>query len=390
MPLFGFFDLLRALPPELKLMIFFHATRVEILSTRGSARQRGTVCMVCKEWAAMTYAVHSVWKHISVGFAYGFESAPVTACIVNSGALPLEISIDVSTGQTDGDKVSPPASIDLQVFVHSYFTLLEPHFHRAEPPSHLSSFPALSYLYCAKALPPTTMDSVAASVNDLQLVGMNGSRPHWAHWLHTLTTFSNIERLKLGNVGSRDRPPAPSAAALISFNRLRSFILTFSSLRSVHIVQLVDAPSLRYLRLTIKKTGAVAAFISACEIMLGRPTSLVLCWSESLSDDLCLALFNACRRIIILEISRVFESDRPTAIRALSSPELALPKLRRIVLHWEVDLTEVQTILADGRMHEDCTLTYLMSDPEEEDLLLPRKPKEFCTWMMGADDVIRM
>ncbi|KAJ7635511.1 hypothetical protein DFH06DRAFT_1139427 [Mycena polygramma] len=427
----GFFDLLRNLPPELKLVIFFHATGVELLTTRESARQRGAVCMVCKEWAAVTYIVHRVWNRISVGFAYGFEAAPVMACIQNSGALPLEVSIDVSTGPTDGDEVSPPASGDLETFVHDYFTLLEPHFHRVrvfkitcrdrpasdlamtyllrmncvnlrdlslavnptqtDHPIHLSSLPALSYLYCAKSLPPKTMDPLAASVKHLELVGMDyGTRPHWAQWLHTLTIFSGVERLKLGDVGSRDRPPAPSAASIVSFHRLQHFTLTLSSLRSVHIVQLLDTPSLRYLRLTVKRTGAIATFISACEITLGRPASLDLCWRESLSDDLCLTLLNACRRIIILKISRLFDEDRPTAIRALSSPELALPNLRRIVLNWEVDLADVRLILADGRMHRDCSLTYLSSETREAAVLLPGKPKEFCTWTMGADDVIRM
>ncbi|KAJ6474038.1 hypothetical protein C8R47DRAFT_1144583 [Mycena vitilis] len=419
--------LLRGLPPELRLMILSYATGVDVLPVRKAARQRGVVCMVCLEWARLTYAVRTVWTRIAVNFASGFEFNPVKACLVNSGDLPLEIDIDVLRQETRDGEAVPVASPVIQRFIHQYFTLFAPHFGRVRTftmycPDRdgsdlaltyltrmdcakleeltlsinptaagtltenrtFSSLPALKSISSAKTLPPVSLHVAAGTVTQLDVAELLvAPRPRWNEWERTLRTFSNVEQLKLRYVGSADRPPEPTETSRIVLQRLRSLTLSFSDPRTVHIARFVHAPNLRILQLNINAPACVLWFLVDCKHLLGLPAVVHLFWRRVTALDECLNVFNALTGAMTLVLHHIGTENieaQKAVLGALCSPALSLPLLRRVTIDWVVDDTEAKLILAEGRMHRDLSLTSLLTD----------KPGSYTTRVMGRDDIVVM
>ncbi|KAJ7615685.1 hypothetical protein DFH06DRAFT_1145908 [Mycena polygramma] len=385
----GMDKLIKALPPELKDVIFYHATGTGRLKPRDVGRQRLYLCLVCKDWKVMTYAVPRVWTCIDVKFKSGFEYDPVKTCLTNSGRTKLEIQVDMKSKRPKGE-----------AFLHQYFRTAGPAFwtrahfqHQLRRPWRirsrnvvpqtnglrgageadnlyqcgsrrtnnapsriLSPLPSLKYLDCGSTLPPASVEFVAAAITELHLT--TASRvTTWSEIRHTLSTFSHVERLRLANVGCTEDLTGPQ----IEFPSLWALMISFNNRRVIQLVQKLVMPSLRFLRLTICNAGEVTSFLSQCGTLLGTVTSADIAWRRHIDDDDCLAILNAFTGAQTLDFMRFVPRARPALIRALSNPELRLPKLSSIRMNWKVEDVQVGQILS-GRVHEDCSLTTVEQD----------------------------
>ncbi|KAJ7675868.1 hypothetical protein DFH06DRAFT_1122652 [Mycena polygramma] len=387
----GMDKLIKALPPELK---------DSRLKPRDVGRQRLYLCLVCKDWKVMTYAVPRVWTCIDVKFKSGFEYDPVKTCLTNSGRTKLEIQVDMKSKRPKGEVEMRGRTFRMQAFLHQYFVLLDPHFGRVrtfsincddrgasdlamsylkrmdcgalekltiyinaghDVPTTLragfySPLPSLKYLDCGSTLPPASVEFVAAAITELHLT--TASRvTTWSEIRHTLSTFSHVERLRLANVGCTEDLTGPQ----IEFPSLWALMISFNNRRVIQLVQKLVMPSLRFLRLTICNAGEVTSFLSQCGTLLGTVTSADIAWRRHIDDDDCLAILNAFTGAQTLDFMRFVPRARPALIRALSNPELRLPKLSSIRMNWKVEDVQVGQILS-GRVHEDCSLTTVEQD----------------------------
>ncbi|KAJ7606046.1 hypothetical protein DFH06DRAFT_1150216 [Mycena polygramma] len=397
----GVGKLIKALPPELKDIIFYYATGADRLKPRAIGPQRRDVCLVCKDWAKATYEVHRAWTRIHVTFNSGFEYDPVKACLANSGQMKLQFEMELKAYKPRGEKKLLRQSMQMQAFIHQYFTLLGPHFKRVRrfaivcndpvasdlAMSYLkkmdcsllerlkitlrptfegtiprdrfhSSLPTLNHLLCGGTMPPRSMEFVAATITELQLASIAvTSTLTWPELRHTLSTFSNVKRLMLADVGCSEVVEGPQ----IEFPYLRSLRLVFTYSRVIHVMRMIAAPALRYLALTICNAPDIGWFLSQCSTILGALTSVDLLWKTDIADEDCLAIVNAFKAAETMDLSRFSSTVRPSLILALSDPACQLPNLRRIHMNWFIEDAEVGHILAQG-VHEDCSLTSLEDD----------------------------
>ncbi|KAJ7680203.1 hypothetical protein DFH06DRAFT_1313311 [Mycena polygramma] len=393
--------LIKALPPELKNIIFYYATGADNSTARELGPQRRDVCLVCKDWAEATYKVYRAWTRIHVTFKSGFEYDPVRVCLANSGEMKLQFEMEIKAPKPRGEKKLLRQSMQMQAFIHQYFTLLGPHFKRVrrfgivcnDPvasdlamsylkkmdcsllerlkiilrptsegavPKHRfqSSLPTLNHLLCGGTMPPTSMEFVAPTIAELQLASNAvTSTLTWPELRHTLSTFSNVKRLMLADVGCSEELGGPQ----IEFPYLRTLRLVFTYSRVIHVLQMIAAPALRHLALTICNAPDVIWFLSQSSAVLGALTSVDLVWKTHIADEDCLAIVNAFPAAETLDVSRFAPTMRPSLILALSDAACQLPNLRRVVMSWMIEDIDVAHILAQG-VHDDCSLTSVESD----------------------------
>ncbi|KAJ6615023.1 hypothetical protein B0H10DRAFT_2435699 [Mycena sp. CBHHK59/15] len=253
---------------------------------------------------------------MTIDFDHGPNVEVVRTCLKNSKVAPLEIALEVEWREPSSHHQTRLLSHRIQAFLHTFFTLLDPHFPRirvfriicpvykaselvleylmrmdaniltelylvlaltpdpdisAHRPRFLSNLPSLRYLHCAKSFTLSSLRFTSATVTELRLLMIiTKRRLLWDEVRETLLAFPRLASLKLGNGECAYFPDDTRVINPITFPVLDHLNITISMPSVLQILTTVDAPTLSSIRLTFNVKGVIHWFSGAFSKMLQR------------------------------------------------------------------------------------------------------------------------
>ncbi|KAJ6470772.1 hypothetical protein C8R47DRAFT_1200348 [Mycena vitilis] len=306
------YNLCHSLPLEL-LQLILKCAVLENPNPLSVAKQRSRICMSSKFLAGVLYSVAPVWDYLYLAYNSGITRESLDASIKNSVLRPLSLAVRVWRGP-DGPLVEDHTR-NVQIFLHTFLSILEIHFHRVRAVDivcwdrqsselilayltkfdcslvddmrlslslslnpdvdvlrrpFVSSLPSLRTLRFQRSFLPSCFRQLGQSVTDLRIALIKETdRATWEDVRHMLSSFPQLTRLELGGVPCAFFPSVPPPR--IRFLHLTHLCIMVGSKSMMDVVQTLSTPALTHLHLVTQNRQAITSFVSSCLHLLNRP-----------------------------------------------------------------------------------------------------------------------